>query len=65
MIQYTLPIEPMLQKVVHVFYTHNKISPVYGKYLLHTIHSVKKKSLKIVLTIFREINAISAAKIKL
>ena len=32
MIQYTLPIEPMLQKVVHVFYTHNKISPIYGKY---------------------------------
>ena len=34
MIQYILPIEPMLQKLVHVFYTEKSVIPPYAKLVL-------------------------------
>ena len=34
MVQYVLPLEPMLQKVVHMFFTAPGWSPVYAKLVL-------------------------------
>ena len=34
MVQYILPLEPMLQKVVHLFFTAPEWSPVYAKLVL-------------------------------
>ena len=34
MLQYVLPVEPMLQKLVHVFYTERSLIPPYAKLIL-------------------------------
>ena len=34
MLQYVLPVEPMLQKLVHVFYTERTLVPPYAKLIL-------------------------------